>query len=994
MADFRSKYAYDGLDLVEMRAIWYNLPEWDVYSSNPLEKGKAEWKDGFKAKLDEMSYKEAKGTLPPQFCRHPAYDDCVLLHTFDPHVELRPRFHRSASFKQQAVESPMEGSRPLTKEEEDDLIWRARYAATTPQPGLSISERKKAYMDNFLEDDEDGDGDDRAPGRAQRKFQRYLDEVNGDEDEDDDDDDDDYALDDDADDISSLGLESNVPSESNTPYQPTPFAAARPSSQRLDIATIPELTTPESMSSTQDTAKGPSSLPSPKTQKQPRSQLLQQARPLAAAGGAKKPRDSKAAKRPRGAAKAAKDEFDRDDEDDEAAKAKAREDFLAARRAKASSASLSSSPAPSSSLLQSDALSVASGRSQSTINATGSAADSASAAGKSRPGSSAALPPAAATVLDTPSVAANTSRNSSFSTTTSAQSRGVASVPSASQSSLQPTSKPSSFSVAGSQSSSGLTLTTSATGSTAKSRDVSPLPPLRHQPTPPRPALVATAAPAAGDYDYDDHREEEAPASTQRPFAPLTRSLTQALDDRPQPLQVAAVSPADDADDGDDDASMGVIETHTPAFFSPSDATTSTTEPPSTGGDTFRSVESADPLATPLTPASAQSYKFLSHSKKFGVTIDDSPSVLLTTQQRRQQQRLLSQRDRRGGGGGHVTPNQATQTLLYTADKPAAAATRGRGFSHDTQASSSTVGATASYDLYQPGSDDRSCRRGSAIVDAPRTISPAPETPADADYDLLADQLANDAAGVSPLPAAAAATAPGLLSPVTPSTPAASKNSLRADILRALFEEDTELVYDRLGDEPLASVFDSEADATVLSRIFWQCLLMQRYQTVLFLIDEAVMDVDVVCEDGGAQAAHDGRSALHYAVAEHAESFGRQLIRRGANIFLVNQAGESPLSLAMKSSQVAWLMEEFQAAGEEEMLAASGSDADKLQYISFFVLSGVAAKVKALLATGRFTLSSSQATTLLNACKGNFEQMEDPVDTFELLMSLDADMAD
>lgn len=978
-----------------MRAIWYNLPEWDVYSSNPLEKGKAEWKDGFKAKLDEMSYKEAKGTLPPQFCRHPAYDDCVLLHIFDPHVELRPRFHRSASFKQQAVESPMEGNRPLTKEEEEDLIWRARYAATTPQPGLSIRERKKAYMDNFHDEDED---DGLAAGRSQRKFQRFLDEVNGDEDEEDDDDDEDYALDeDDADDISSLGLESNVPSESNTPYQPTPFAAARSSSQRLDITTIPELTTPESMSSydrVQDTAKAPSSLPSPKAQKQPRSQLLQQARPLAAADGAKKPRDSKAPKRSRGAAKAAKDAFDRDDEDDEAAKAKAREEFLAARRAKATSASLSSSPAPSSSLLQSDALSVASGRSQSTISAAGSAADSTSIAGKSLSGSSATLLPPAATVLDTPSVAANTSRNSSFSTTMSAQSRGAASVPSTSQS-LQATSKPSSFSVAGSHSSSGGTMTTSATGSTVKSRDASPLPPLRHQPTPPRPVLASTAAPPAGDYDYDDHREEDAaPASTQRPFAPLTRSLTQALDDRPQPLQLAADSPIDDADADDDDASMGVIETHTPAFFSPSEATISTTAPPSTGGDTFRSVESADMLATPATPASAQSYKFLSHSKKFGVTIDDSPSVLLTTQQRRQQQRLLHQRDRRGGGVGHVTPNQATQTLLYTADKPAVSATRGRGFSHDTQASSSTVGATASYDLYQPGSDDRSYRRGSAIVDAPRTISPAPETPADGDYDLLTDQLASGAVGISPLPTASTAAAPGLLSPVTPTTPSASKNSLRADILRALFEEDTELVYDRLGDEPLASVFDTEADATVLSRIFWQCLLMQRYQTVLFLIDEAVMDVDVVCEDAGAQAAHDGRSALHYAVAEQAESFGRQLIRRGANIFLVNKAGESPLSLAMKSSQVAWLMEEFQAAGEEEMLAANGSDADKFQYISFFVLTGVAAKVKALLATGRFTLSSSQATTLLNACKGNFEQMEDPVDTFELLMSLDADMAD
>jgi hypothetical protein len=74
LADFRSKYFYDGLDITEMRAVWYNLPKWDIDAENPLEKGKAEWKEGFKSKLDDLAYKEAIGKLPVHLVRHPAYE--------------------------------------------------------------------------------------------------------------------------------------------------------------------------------------------------------------------------------------------------------------------------------------------------------------------------------------------------------------------------------------------------------------------------------------------------------------------------------------------------------------------------------------------------------------------------------------------------------------------------------------------------------------------------------------------------------------------------------------------------------------------------------------------------------------------------------------------------------------------------------------------------------------------------------------------------------
>jgi hypothetical protein len=72
----------NGLDIIELRAVWHCLPTWDGLeraggaegnAKNSLEIGKSEWKDGLKAKLDDMNYKEAKGTLSKSLIRNEAY---------------------------------------------------------------------------------------------------------------------------------------------------------------------------------------------------------------------------------------------------------------------------------------------------------------------------------------------------------------------------------------------------------------------------------------------------------------------------------------------------------------------------------------------------------------------------------------------------------------------------------------------------------------------------------------------------------------------------------------------------------------------------------------------------------------------------------------------------------------------------------------------------------------------------------------------------------
>ena len=66
----RGKYDFHCLDLTEMRAVWYVLPEWNEV----LDAAKAQWKEGFKVRMDEMAYKESKETLSEREMKHPVYN--------------------------------------------------------------------------------------------------------------------------------------------------------------------------------------------------------------------------------------------------------------------------------------------------------------------------------------------------------------------------------------------------------------------------------------------------------------------------------------------------------------------------------------------------------------------------------------------------------------------------------------------------------------------------------------------------------------------------------------------------------------------------------------------------------------------------------------------------------------------------------------------------------------------------------------------------------
>ena len=80
LADFRSKYQAEALDLTELQAVWFALPSWDAAADpgqgsigGQQEQAKAQWAAGLKSRLDEYAYKHACGKLAPHLVRNPVY---------------------------------------------------------------------------------------------------------------------------------------------------------------------------------------------------------------------------------------------------------------------------------------------------------------------------------------------------------------------------------------------------------------------------------------------------------------------------------------------------------------------------------------------------------------------------------------------------------------------------------------------------------------------------------------------------------------------------------------------------------------------------------------------------------------------------------------------------------------------------------------------------------------------------------------------------------
>merc|ERR1711871_625874 len=88
IADLRGKYQAMNLDIVEMRAVKYVLPDWG--SNNP----KAEWLDDFNRKLNELAHYEDTDVISKENKRNIAYEGHEPLELFDPDAVVATKYDK------------------------------------------------------------------------------------------------------------------------------------------------------------------------------------------------------------------------------------------------------------------------------------------------------------------------------------------------------------------------------------------------------------------------------------------------------------------------------------------------------------------------------------------------------------------------------------------------------------------------------------------------------------------------------------------------------------------------------------------------------------------------------------------------------------------------------------------------------------------------------------------------------------------------------------
>ena len=156
-------------------------------------------------------------------------------------------------------------------------------------------------------------------------------------------------------------------------------------------------------------------------------------------------------------------------------------------------------------------------------------------------------------------------------------------------------------------------------------------------------------------------------------------------------------------------------------------------------------------------------------------------------------------------------------------------------------------------------------------------------------------------------------------------------------------------------------------------------LLSNPWNTFAILID--MLNADVNTTDAN------GRTPLHHMILQ--PETGSLLLMRGANILHCDDSGMCPLSLSLNHSQD-WLLNNFEACGREAYLLEQGSSDELFRYATYLILAGYSTKARNVIELGRVVITPDDATALMSSCMGNFENMKEPVETYELLEALGA----
>lgn len=154
-------------------------------------------------------------------------------------------------------------------------------------------------------------------------------------------------------------------------------------------------------------------------------------------------------------------------------------------------------------------------------------------------------------------------------------------------------------------------------------------------------------------------------------------------------------------------------------------------------------------------------------------------------------------------------------------------------------------------------------------------------------------------------------------------------------------------------------------------------ILLRPYETLTLLVDKLGADVNAVDQDG-----HNAISILFTDAV-----IGRLLMNRGANILQEDFVGSCALSTSFEYG-IEWMYDLWLSTGHEQILLATQDDLQVSKYIACLILGGYGVRATELINARKGSLTPDEASSLLDICESNIENMKEPEETYALQSQL------
>ncbi len=200
----------------------------------------------------------------------------------------------------------------------------------------------------------------------------------------------------------------------------------------------------------------------------------------------------------------------------------------------------------------------------------------------------------------------------------------------------------------------------------------------------------------------------------------------------------------------------------------------------------------------------------------------------------------------------------------------------------------------------------------------------------------------------------------------------------KASLLKHIIAGEAEFVKELLN-SGCPKIDKKEASSLLLKCVDDIDALQQPLETITILLDDLGADVNAADKTGRTSLAAQFNNSM----------IGQLLMSRGANPMAEDEAGSCALSITFEYG-IEWMFDLWISMGSEDKLLKSK---DKLlinKYVACLILGGYGVRAGKLIQSKDASINADEATQLFAMCQGNFENMKEPVETFELLESLGA----